>query len=837
MTAMFILIAALGCDYGFAPFFILPPPAKTNGVTDPRCIPGSVDFTNAVKRLNGDTMVAVYGTTEAFLERRIFPVLSNYGGGRGKHLKDLATSDFGNGQYQELFGNTWVGTIESFPHALKPAAHRDFSKTNGLVDIAETYDDRGNSRQETNIVNLTACGRRLNLANDLFNQVVVKGFGDFYGLDPSGTEDRGLFTWLDPRFDPTHQINEQWHEDDQLATANWRNNYLLAIGELDHGGIFNETNTPFINKLKHIKWITSNDGREYDVNQYMLRGDFPRVSSFNTDILSGDRDEKPRTRNLSVEGYHITNVFCYSTEVADYKEWNTNVDTRILWDKYAVANAAISSCNVLYDPMIPNNTFFWESTNYYGVGQDRHHARLRTKEMLYDIGTLSLTKRYVKSENSSAYYAADPENRQTCLYVPFEFWELRNLENSCEDFTCTTNTASDEIQQAWNDYDARASYAIKLTNCVTIADLNMTDGKWWWVTNSLEPGIYPVKSNITPSPPDYEMYHEIFFFQEDRFGESVATGRVTLTVFQGNDEHDARWDGWMIFKYVGKCRGREYLKTIEPALGPTVVDYHGLFGKDYALDHSIAPFGFADMLSEGSSSNRIWRCSDMFDHVTIGVTTNHGVIRSVSQGDNFVWGHPKTGFDTFTNEDVTRDTWASFKIRNLCHQNEKIMSYSDQYAKCVNILETKEEEMERATAIIPSYEFYKPHSGVARNIQNYSEDKIKGLYEQINFGIGYGLSYGDPDAYPSQYPTNDVVFVYDPTDERIGPVWFAPANNPKSKLPDNYPVVPLEFNRIYDATNNCERMSYALDIIHSPIMIHYFNFPMMQGKTIFNSGK
>lgn len=216
LIATVAAFAAVICRPGDAPLFTLPKPAVTNGALREAAIPFR-NNTRLFGRLDGQVMSALYGTTEALLERRYFPYLFNYGKARTATVEDLKSADFG--VMRSLYDDSWFFSHHNptIPYFNKPE-NRDFSRFGtrvawpvSLLD-GVVFGDR-----EISVADVAVDASEVSFAADM---------NRFFASD-------GSVAWLVPSaFAGNLKPNGEWQERDALSTADWQGSYLLGMSEV-----------------------------------------------------------------------------------------------------------------------------------------------------------------------------------------------------------------------------------------------------------------------------------------------------------------------------------------------------------------------------------------------------------------------------------------------------------------------------------------------------------------------------------------------------------------------------------------------------------------------------
>lgn len=239
MLATVLTLASLACDPSVAPFFILPKPAVTDGPLRKEAIYQMDNYTNSIWRLDGHVMSAIYGTTEALLERLMFPQMMNYGGARFAPASKLATADFGDDVPKDLYSTNWFSRRYQlqkyepsiFPSNFVAGVDRDFSNRGPRIawpiDLVNgfVYADKG---EQASIHDLTQEWGR-------FPNWSIRSVDH-----PSISAAHYSSGWLVPKrfLRDDRGPSGTWCLNDPMATADWKGAHLLLLSEIDFGDLF-----------------------------------------------------------------------------------------------------------------------------------------------------------------------------------------------------------------------------------------------------------------------------------------------------------------------------------------------------------------------------------------------------------------------------------------------------------------------------------------------------------------------------------------------------------------------------------------------------------------------
>lgn len=382
------LMPSIGDD---ASFFRLPRPAVTDGELRTAAIPQRTNATNFVGRLDGHVMSALYGTTEALFERRVFPALMDYGGARSASVGKLATADFGDGSVSSLYTTNWFAF---------GAPWLDSSVSESSVHTNRLY---------TNTF-ATAIGRdfsnrftRVAWPNDLLNGVV---YGDPVPhvpgsrmslknpLDESDPE-KGEHYWLVPkRFSPEAAgPTGTWCLNNAQATAGWTDGHLLFLADLDLSDVFPNNTTP---------WPIKEDADCYQVIFNLMpkyADDYLWVIDKNNKqgVYSGpdgvDFRCMRRQNGVPEVGHGTSRGNAVGIKGRDlFWEFPTNdpphvaasnVTARLWGERYAFANVALSLCERSVDGLSPSSWVVATNTTAFPI---RQTPRFRFRQRRFSGG-------------------------------------------------------------------------------------------------------------------------------------------------------------------------------------------------------------------------------------------------------------------------------------------------------------------------------------------------------------------------------------------------------------------------------------------------------------------
>lgn len=647
-----LTLAALVCEPDVAPFFVLPRPAVTNRVLRTNAIPQRVNATNYVGRLDGDVMSALYGTTEALFERRLFPLVMNYGGARTAKAKDLATANFGPGITNTLHTKSWFWVYSPYDDEPLPAFFCDpenrnftnrYTRVAWPVDLLDgvVYGDRA-IRHGTNAL----------FHVQIWDEEKDAPCNPFYlsfrsALDASRY---ALNTWLVPRaFAPqTEGPDGSWHLNNTTATADWAKGHLLALGEIP---LWQEASETALDEYRfRPKWesrppLTS----LLPTWAHVFMSDYQGFVKPDEDCywscipLDWAEDRCKRGKALGITARDL--YWDYPTNEAPHVV-ATNKTSRFYAERFAFANTSLSLCERSLD--YPTVQSWTDATNvqtylYSGVPLYRFNAR--------------------------KFHGAHK------MQIPVE---------APEGAIKLTFDAGDSSMVCEVDRDKLVMGEATSTNaCTNVTYITESPCAGWTetgrgITFGLAALLHGVQFNklsdwaeLTPANPDAD-FSTYKWSVYGNFGMQAADGKLLYLLYlKATATHnvppfayggmtaligDVAFDpskplgSYGYFHYAASYNGVTPLGSIRRLVGPTSIDSPSVTNE---AEWSIAPMSRAKFLWDAGIIESV----DVTRFTTIGVSTNADVVASVSKGDAFDPGGRSI-------EDQAKDTWAYFRCEN-----------------------------------------------------------------------------------------------------------------------------------------------------------------------------
>lgn len=794
VLATVLTFAALSCKPGVAPFFRLPFPAVTNGEIRTGAIPQRSNATNFVGRLDGHVMSALYGTTEALFERRLFPVLMNYGGARFAPAKKLATVDFGDGIVKNLYSTNWFakhfiypGSEDIVPSCFVHGESRDFSnrftRVAWPIDLLDgfVYGTRGLTAYTNNVIG----------AASVSNIVTV----DTAYMPISYSLDRRKNTqyqhvWLVPKAFAPEDSGPlgTWCLNNASATADWNGGHLLSLGELDlrdccPSEIFGSRRNPWSeqpparellpNWAQDFMWQLSN-GPEYG-----------RKAIYFYDILGPN--PTPRGIKSGITGRDL--FWNYPTNDPPHIA-KTNATSRFYGERFAFANTVLSLCERTVD--YPDKVSWVEATNTtsYPVFQA---PRFRYRQRRFSgghRGSLKMT------------------SSDGCKIVPDDsgVWAVWDLSKFKEGETKTTNWVSavtsivENVTAGWSEGTPIASAVSPVSlsgsefnfypslvaanssadfgnykwDVITSFDGNVGDGHLWFSAY-----VYGTQTNGVEVAPFMSPYD----------GYSAFIGSVVFNALE-----DIHAD--LYLNYDASYKGVEPL-FVRPLKGPTSLEAPDVTNE---TEWSIAPAPRAQFLWD----NGIIESIDVNKFTTVGVSTNELLLTGiVEDGMAFNYSQSENIWER------QNDTWMYFKYDEAF---TGVKSHSMLLANYELFNLTFRNDIEDIAGMNPSGNNKLPTLEIAQIVPDERvKSALKDLFDSAGGVVSNHLdiSIGSScDYFGTPLVTQD---------ESNKETWYV------SVAPSSFRL-GLDF---YASTNPPPRKSAAYGYEAKPVIITNWNFPMM----------
>ena len=321
--AAIALFATLQVRMDVAPLFKLPDVAVLDRKLRESAIAQRNNYTNFPMRLDTHIATAMYATTEALFERRLFPAMFNYGPARTATVDSLLAADF-SGKATNLLSSSWF-TFDAVPTDYATGEKRDLSNR----------------------------GRRIAWPYDWMNGVFYGDIGpavcDIMPISNSLDEvdpARGERYWLVP--DTLAGNGEgptgEWCTNSPLSTAGWEAGHLLCLGEADVTDLF-ENHSPWslscFNVITNLlpPWASVVVGAAQEA-QPLANVSFSRL--FRNSSTPKDAKYSARAKALGVGG---PTLFWQYNEYSKPHVSPSQVTPRLWWERFAFANVLSSLCS------------------------------------------------------------------------------------------------------------------------------------------------------------------------------------------------------------------------------------------------------------------------------------------------------------------------------------------------------------------------------------------------------------------------------------------------------------------------------------------------------------
>ena len=771
VLATVLTFAALSCKPGVAPFFRLPFPAVTNGEIRTGAIPQRSNATNFVGRLDGHVMSALYGTTEALLERRFFPQLMNYGGARNASAKDLATADFGDGIMENLYTTNWFAKPGwwrdydnyGFPSNFTHAADRDFS--NRFTRVAWPID----------LANGAVYAEATYVGSFRYETLGWGGLPFFYPLDTDMSAQIDTFNWLVPkRFISDAGPTGTWCLNDIKATADWKGVHLLTLKELDCSDLQSSYKL-WGNTAPHVGDLIPMWARDF---MYNIGGpDYQNSGSYYGFIsLTG------RGLDCGIRGRDLFWDFPTNDPPRLAAK---NATSRFYAERFAFANTALSLCDRTV--IFPDTTASWidaTNTTYFPGFQV---PRFRFRQRLYSGGH---GRGFNLSSDNGVKITISQSGGISAV------WDLSEFTK--DSFSTTTNwvnavtSITEQVTAGWREHTPLASVAsvvnlpcdgfLDLHSSVeAAADVDLDNYKWvfiseydgWESSEVLRYKVYlggiPLDGApaIEPFVGDNPCLYGYIYFRSADVSADIG------------------------FHYSSSYEGIEPVGGIRPLRGPTILDSGSVTNE---AEWSIAPAPRAKFLWD----NGIIESIDVNRFKTVGISTNETDMTYILNA----WADVERDFGK--NLDAT---WAYFKydeaFKNIKYHEQLLSNYA------LFHLEYLDDINEIAT-MNPSQNHRLPTFETARDLpQEWVEDCYKSLLGASVISNRYNSS-----TMTCSYVGSEPRVYRDDTDQTQ---WHCDHDKLGFKLSFSWSAT----------TNPVPRKSAAYIYNAKPVIITNWNFPMM----------
>lgn len=620
MILFAMALASFLCEGGPGTIITRPPCAVvTNDFVRSESIPGSVCYSNAVKRLDDHAASSLYGTVEAMLERYLLPGLLDYGGARNKTFDDIANSDLCTTNYfesgQRVYGlrsNQWYGNFEFFTfNNLSYSTNRDYSVS----------------------------GRRLRLVNDLIDNVV---YGD--GSDRNGSISfnslEGLDTpcdWLDPTIDLEGQADGKWHLDDQLSTAKGWGRFLVSLSELVNTNL---NIHPFRGVNPVCGWLIPSEMN--GIEAYMDANGFPSVLS-----LFGDpylEDDLHRTGSLRARRLHtLPDLISERCEgVEDVSSVSNRPSKRIWWERAAIANAVLSCCSRSIEHMGRSFPVVDGVDDRYTIHGGRA-PRLNFRNRMFS-GSVTAELSFELKDDSGIYFGKDQDTGKAYTVFYKEDWDEKGIVAS-NNVSISTNI-SEYFSSAWHDVSTSPVVKLLAYRGIEKSDLRILPPVSIGTGERTNLYVRVQKDEESGLP-----------FFEFTFG--IQYPPIIVGTYTPRFEDSKKWTGSISFSITRNLIGTDTPGDYAPFAGPTSFEHPGLTS-DVIHTNSLPPFALSHMVFSSASNMDIYRFG------TCVVNRDPLEIERVSEYGTYVNpGVGKDEFDPFSGRVIKeKDTWIYFLVKH-----------------------------------------------------------------------------------------------------------------------------------------------------------------------------
>lgn len=789
-----LTFAALVCEPEVAPFFVLPCPAVTNRALRKRAIPQRVNATNYFGRLDGDVMSALYGTTEALFERRLFPLMMNYGGARFAPASKLATVDFGDGNVKDLYSTNWFAKYDGdiVPPCFARGESRDFSnrftRVAWPIDLLDgfVYGTRGILADTNNVIG--AASR--SAASDNLVAVDVAGMPITRSLDIS-RDPRVSYAWLVPKaFSPEDNgPYATWCLNNATATADWSGSHLLTLGEIDlrdccPSELFGYERSPWSDRPP------AQDLLPEWANDFMYQ--LSEGPSYDKDIFFDKvyhSQGKQRDAKNKISGRDL--FWDYPTNDPPHIA-TSNVTSRFYGERFAFANVTLSLCERSVD--YPKQVAWVEATNTtaYPVAPAPRFRYRQRRFSGHHGGSMTMS-----SEDG-------------CKIIPDGegFWLVWDLSKFSEGKMTTTNEVSavtsvvEHVTAGWSEGTpvACATSPISLSGSEfrpyfgpVEANSNADFDNYDW----------GVVSSFDGNTGDGQLWYSVYVYGNQTKGDPVAPfidpigggyfAFIGSVCFKTAEDIPAD----IYLSYEAGYKGVEPL-FVRPLKGPTSLEAPDVTNE---TEWSIAPAPRAQFLWDKG----IVKSVDVNKFTTVGVSTNETLLTGiVEDGKAFDYTYRENIWDR------QNDTWMYFKYDEAFTE---ITSHSQLLANFELFHLTWLDDIKSRAAANPSGNNTEPTLDIAKALPKArvksaltslmeSSETIVSNYLRLAIGSSCAY-YGKPLVTQDPYNKSSWGANVAASDFKIG----------------------LEFNL---STNLPPRKSAAYGYDAKPVIITNWKFPMMR---------
>lgn len=598
---IFLLIAALVCRPHDAPCIVYPACATvtTNGVRS-ASIPGSVTFSNSVKRLDSHAGCAMYGMYDALIQRRVFPELVNYGGARGKGLSDIPVTDLIVRTPQGWRDDALSWLANDGLSDIAPRSARTFTNEIGrLAGVYQLIDERV-----------------LGYEN---GDVLCSILGGYYGLNEY------RYQWLVPGINHEELASGEWSLDNEIGSTKW-NRYLLSIGELVG------TDIPYFANKNPFGLAGFHLTPQYRISpaSYLRQGQFQNV--FDEKIKTQYLDGKPvGSERGKAYGKTIGNLLSENAAGTDFSTLTNRTSQRVWWNRHALLDSLLSLCTTLKYEFQPNYSIVDKETLPEGTIKSPMVRYVMEQVRGEVIGSIVYTN--IPSEPFPIF--SDSANE--CAYVAFDpdKWQTAGSTNE-NHVSCSTNV-QDYCCSAYNDVEGSGYVKVYASRELSIGDFELT------LPAGVRPGTYPLTCEMRADTTSYIPTPYLLFYYETPYGDmNLEFGKLSNI--------RTNWNAAVSGQYAGTVEGC-FPNHAASFIGPSEYEWRKVPGED-EYNHSINLIPPHPMLfSSGILTGVSLMASELGS-----VSTNDGVIAGVSSGGDYAFTQARDIPDG-----PKKDCWAMFR--------------------------------------------------------------------------------------------------------------------------------------------------------------------------------